>query len=206
MGDIPGLDYEPPVAVDRAKLPNRNAMPQVHRFEFDGHIRESLSWDYPDDAQRSGGSASPAHGVAFSGDDHSELTTAAVLGKLWEGLELPGLPSDYHFAIQGVAGSLWSRRRTEPEVFEWFEYLNLLDLRLIQAAPDAVRDEFAGDQPDRAEFYRVPAFDNIISMYSREGFLQEAQRVAALAERFGQGEVGAELNERIGALQAEDGN
>ncbi len=206
MGDIPGLDYESPVAVDRAKLPHHNAVPQVRRFEFDGHTRESLLWDYPDDEQRSGTSASPAHGVAFSGGDDRELSTTAVLARLWEGLELPGLPSDYHFAIQGVASTLWGRRRAEPEVLEWFECLNLLDLRLIQAAPDAVRDEFAGDQSDRAEFYRVPAFDNVIGLYSREGFLQEAQRIAALAKRFGQGEVGVELNERFGALKVEDGN
>ena len=69
MGDIPGLDYEPPAAVDRTALPHHDAVPEVHRFEFDGRVRESLSWDYAEDGEQLDTSASPAHGVAFSGSD-----------------------------------------------------------------------------------------------------------------------------------------
>lgn len=207
MGDIPGLDYEPPVPVDRTKLPNHAAVPEVHRYEFDGRIHESLSWEYMEDGEEVSTSASPAHGVAFSGSDDRELATKTVLTRLWEGLELPGEPSDYHFAIQGAAGTLWSRRKSEPDVLEWFEHLNWLDLRLIQAAPDAVRDEYAAAQPGRSEFYSVAAFSNLINLYSREGFLQEALVVAQLAEQLGQREhAAAELHERLAALQAEDGD
>ena len=129
-----------------------------------------------------------------------------MLKRLWEGLELPGEPSDYHFAIQGAAGALWARRAAEPEVLAWFEHLSWLDLRLVQAVPDAVRDEFAGAHPGRQEFFSVSAFHSLISLYSREGLLQEALEVAQLAQRFGQGEDAlADLEERFAALRAEDG-
>jgi hypothetical protein len=207
MGDIPGLDYEPPVHIDRAALPNHDAVPELHRSEFDGRVRESLWWEYIEQGEEVRRSKAPAHMVAFSGTDDRELASETGLTRLWEGLELPGEPSDYHFAIQGRAEALWSRYRQEPEMLEWFEYLNWLDLRLIQAVPDAVRDEYAGDQPERSEFYRVSAFSNLISLYLREGFLQAAQGVAELAKRFGQSEHAiAELNERVAALRAEDGD
>jgi hypothetical protein len=80
---------------------------------------------------------------------------------------------------RGGAEALWSRYRQEPELLEWFEYLNWLDLRLIQAVPDAVRDEYAGDQPERPEFYRVSAFSNLISLYLREGFLRRRSKSAS---------------------------
>lgn len=200
MGDIPGLDYEPPVPIDRTALPNHDAVPRIGRYGFDG--RESLSWDYDEFST----SASPAHGVAFSDNDR-ELATKTVLRRLWEGLELPGEPSDYHFAIQTAAAALWGRRNAEPEVLESFEYLNLLDIRLIEAVPDAVRDEYADAHAGRSEFYAVSAFSNLINLYSREGFVREALGVAEVAERFGQGEHAvAELQERLAALQAEDGD
>jgi hypothetical protein len=135
-----------------------------------------------------------------TGDEHC---SGAIVG----GLGTSRHPRDYHFAIQGATGVLWGRRRRlEPDFLAWFEYLNWLDIRLIQAFPDAVRDEYADGQPARPEFYGVSAFSNLISLYSREGFLHEAKRVAQLASHFGQGEqVLAELEERFAALRAEDG-
>lgn len=126
--------------------------------------------------------------------------------RLWEALELPGTARDYHFAIQSTAGELWTRKRREPEVIEWFEFIAWLDLRLLQVFPGAVRDEFAGERPiERGEFYSVSAFGWLIDLYSREGLLGQAMQVAQLAERFGQGERHVtELNERLEALRAED--
>jgi hypothetical protein len=170
---------------------------------MDGRLHETLWWTYED--EDGGTSASPAHEVAFGGIDE-ERATSTLLKRLWEGLELPGEPSDYHFAIQTVANALWRRRRTEPEVLQWVEWLEWLDIRLVKAYPDAVRDEYA-DEWGRSQFYGVGAFHTLIELYSREGFLQDALGVARIAGEFeqGEGEI-AELEERLAALQAEDGN
>jgi hypothetical protein len=206
MGDIPGIAYDPPVAVDRSKLQGHDAVARVARYEFDGDINESLRWgadDAPD--EDFGAGASPAHAVAFGGLD-AEMETSALLKRLWEGLELPGQPSDYHFAVQGVAQNLTSRRAREPEVLEWVEYLCLLDVRLVQACPDAITNTFGGDEAAR-RFYSVPTFQSLIDLYTREGFLADALNVARIAKRFEQERAPvAELEERIAALRAEDGD
>ncbi len=204
LGDIPGIDYEPLVAVDRTKLPRHNAEPQLERDEWDGTVRESLYWE--DDDGESGTSASPAHDVAFGGLG-AELSTRTLVKRLSEGLELPGEPSDYHFAIQGAAETLWARRRRESEVIGWYERLNWLDIRLLRSFPDAVRDEYADMHPGRSQFFSVAAFKNLADLYSREGFLQEALDAARLGEQFEQGqEAVAKLEERLAALRAEDGD
>lgn len=208
MGDIPGLDYTPPVEVDRTSLPRHDAVPELHRFEFDGRVHESLHWEYTEieDGEEVSTSASPAHTVAFGGLDAAQ-GTRLLLTRLWQGLELPGEASDYHFAIQQVVGFLWSRRIPEPEVLGWVEYLNWLDIELIRAYPNAVRDEYADHHPGRSPFYSVSAFGSLIGMYSREGFLAEALGVARIAEEFDQGEpLRAELEERLALLRAEDGD
>ena len=205
MGDIPGLDYEPPVAVNRSQLANSELVPEVHSHDIDGRLHESLWWRYPEHGKYGGTSSSPAHQFAF-GEVAAELATATLLKRLWEGLELPGEPPDYHFAIQGVAGALWGRRRQEPEVLAWLEYLSWLDIRLIRAWPDAARNEYASADPGSAEFYSVPGFSRLIDIYSREGFLEEALGVARLASEFGQGEEAVvDLEGRLALLRAEDG-
>ena len=204
--DISGFEYEAPGRVDRTRLKGHDAVPELQRYEsFDGKRVESLSWSYDDGQGSVSTSASPAHGAAF-GELDEELDSAALLQRLWEALELPGEPSDYHFAIQGVAGHLWRRRRKEPQLFAWVEWLSWLDIRLVRAWPDAVRDEYANTDPDRREFYSVPAFHTLFQLYIREGFLAEARDVAKLGSSFGQGEADVEAAEqRLATLGAEDG-
>lgn len=206
MGDIPGVEFNPSAAVERTALANHDAVPKVSRFEFEGRVRESLDWTYTENGEEVTTSASPAHAVAFGGLSE-ELATSTLLRRLWEGLELPGQATDYHFAIQQVVALLWSRRVAEPEVLSWVEYLNWLDIGLVRAYPDAIRDEFAADYQSRREFYVVSAFNSLITMYSREGFLAEALAVARIAEEFDQGQgQREELEERLALLRAEDGN
>jgi len=207
MGDIPGVRYDPPVAVDRSKLRGHDAVARVERYEFDGRITESLRWESADAGDDDfGGSGSPAHAIAFGGLDN-ELATRTLLKRLWEGLELPGQASDYHFAVQGVAGSLRSRRAREPEVLKWVEYLCLLDIRLIQACPEAVTDDIADLYARHRRFYSVLSFQSLIDLYTREGFLAEALDVACIAQTFEQERAPvAELEERLAALRAEDGD
>jgi len=70
----------------------------------------------------------------LSGFDSDELVRW-----VWESVELPGEPSDYHFLLQGAVEQLWGRRRTNPSGLHFVETFGYLDLALIEAAPQAVR-------------------------------------------------------------------
>jgi hypothetical protein len=204
MGDIPGLDFESLVAIDRSTLPNWDARPEVRRHEFNGRVTEHLSWNYEQEGEEVSSSSSPAQRLAFRTDD-PELATPTILQRLWESLEVPGTSSDYHFLLQGAATSLWGRRCADPDVLEQFEKLCWLDIRLLQTVPEAVRNEYADEGAQGSGFYRVAAFGSLIDFYSLEGFLDRAMEVARLAEGFGQGEDAIrELRERLAALEAED--
>lgn len=195
FGDIPGVEFEGSPGVDRSQLPGHNATPELHVFELEGRRRESLWWP----VVGGGGSASPVHSRAFG--DSRDVPTSKLLQNVYEGLELPGEPSDYHFLIQGCANELWGRRRQEPQVLEKVEELCWLDIRLIEARPETVSDEFSNEP----RTYRVLTFAILINMYQREGFLYEALDVAERAARFGQGdEAQHRLLERIAAVEAED--
>lgn len=182
-------------AIERRRLPGHDAVPEVHVHEFDGKRRESLWWP----EKQGGTSASPAHGRAFG--DSRDVRASSMLQNVYEGLELPGEPSDYHFLIQSCASEMWKRRREEPEMLEEVERLCKLDIQLVQARPDAVSDQYS-EQPT---FYAILAFGILIDMYDREGQLAEALEVAESAARFGQAEKERiELKERIAAVENED--
>jgi hypothetical protein len=120
---------------------------------------------------------------------------------LGETLELPGEPTDYHFAIQSVLEALWKRRRTEPTVLTTVEQLAWLDLSLAQARPDAVSTDIQG----KRKFYAVLAFQYLITLYEREGALREALEVAELAVRYQQQQAKRdELVGRVTALDTEE--
>ena len=193
FAEIPGVAHEGP-GVDRRRLKGHNAVPEVHTFDRDEDVAgppQTLWWG--------NGSASPAHERAFV--DWNAMPTAKVLRNVMEALEVPGQPTDYHFALQGAATALWSRRRAEPEVLDDVERLCWLGIRLIQARPDAVSDEY---RPEGG-FYSVGAFKTLITLYEREGALREGLEVATLAERFDQlAEKAEELRERLAVLEAED--
>jgi len=136
FGDVPGVDFAPPPGVSRSRLPGHNARPTISHFEFDGRRRESLSWPSKDGTT----SQSPAsqHASASSSQDASSTD---LLLHLYEVLELPGLLTDYHFAIQGCAGKLWERRRDEPRALADVERLSLLDIHLVEAHPNLFRQD-----------------------------------------------------------------
>lgn len=207
MGDIPGLDYEPPVEIDRTSLAGHDAVPEVHRHDPLPGVHEepweTLWWSYSGQET----SASPAHGVAFSEDDGTvrRASSSQILDRLWKGLELPGIASDYHHLISGALGSLsgWHRRRREPELVTWIEWLALLDLRLVEAQPESVWFEQRPGQD--GQWAQVPALWTLCSIYEAEGFLDEALSIAKRGARFDQlTDVMADYEARRSALQAED--
>jgi hypothetical protein len=188
LGDIPGLDYKTDPRVDRRRLRGHDVVPRIEHFG--GHA--TLTWGNT--------SRSPAHERAF-GQDVGERPSAEILRLLSEILELPGEASDYHFAIQIASGILWARRRADPDLMEVVERLCWLDLRLIEAQPDAVRFQRDG----KSSYFHVTGFKTLITLYEREGALREALEVAERAERFDQlQDKATELRQRLAAVEAED--
>ncbi len=192
FADIPGISYATPDGINRSKLKGASDRPEVISY---GEGQEALSW------RSSGGStsSSPAQSRA-SDSDMSAKSPAPLVRHLYETLELPGQPRDYHFAIQSVVDELWKRRRQDPGVFTLVERLAWLDVDLVRARPDTVTNEH-GDTP---RFYRVTSFDRLITLYEREGAVQEALQVAEIAARFDQQEPKRdELAERLAAVAQE---
>jgi hypothetical protein len=193
FGDIPGVSYTAPAHVDRAALAGCHERPEVHRLGEEA----SLWWP------QGNTSASPVHRRGF--DSRPRLDGPHdVVRHLEETLELPGEASDYHFAIQSALGMVLGGRRSDPTVLEAAERLAWLDIRLVQARPEAITSERADRLPDESRFYRVPTFHHLISLYEREGALQEALDVAEIAVRFEQLEAKRdEIAARLAALNGD---
>jgi hypothetical protein len=193
FGDIPGITYTRPADLDPTALVGYAAVPEVSAYEFEGRRHESLMWSYGDGET----SSSPAHNRAF---ESREDSAQDVVRSCYEGLELPGEPSDYHFLIQGTASELWRRRRQHPEMITEVEHLCRLDLQLVETQPVAV----TYDEGEDSRFFAVLAFGMLIELFEREGALHEALEVAELAGRYSQGERQREdLLERIAAVESE---
>src|SRR6266849_409834 len=122
FGDIPGVEFEGSPGVDRRKLTGHDAVPQVHVLQHEGRRQEALRWV----SNGGWGSASPVHSRAFG--EPRDMPAAKLLQNVYEGLELPGEPSDYHVLIERSVRELWERKRQNPEVLEQLERLCWLDL------------------------------------------------------------------------------
>ncbi|MEH0407396.1 hypothetical protein ACFY7V_33870 [[Kitasatospora] papulosa] len=120
--------------------------------------------------------------------------------RVWKALELPGSAMDYHFVLQNAVDRLWGVRGSFPAALELLEVFALLDLELMEAAPQAV----SFDGADPVSFVRVTSVPRLIGLLEREGAFSEALAVAKRLTRFEQGEdaVGR-LAEKAGALAAE---
>jgi len=193
LADVPGVGYTGSPDVSRVHLRGHDAAPRVETFDLDGRRQQSLRW--------SGGTTSASPASQLMDSDLKEVPTPKLLRDLADALELPGEPTDYHFIVQHAATALWNRRRSEPDVLNEVERLCWLDIRLVQACPDAVSDEYTSER----KFYSVTAFKNLITLYQREGALCEALEVAEIAERFDQlADKAEELRQRMAVLEAED--
>lgn len=169
FAEVPGVGYQGDLQ-RRSRLADRDLVPEVHEFDFDGKKSISLSWT----TRRGSSSASPVHELAF-GDFASEAS-AAVQERVLNALELPGEPMDYHFAMQGAAELLFKRRRQEPSFLPFVEWLALFDARLVETHEALFRIN-----ADSSDFLKVFALDFLVDFHEREGYLHEA---LSLAERF----------------------
>ena len=193
FAEIPGVGYEGDLRL-RERLAARNITPEVTRDVFGGREAVSLMW--PSRAGTT--SASPVHQLTFG--TTAEESSENLRERILSALELPGELSDYHFAIQGAAEALWKKRREEPQHIAFAEWLYWWDVRLIEAHPHVVQI-----RPGEPEYFGVHAFDRIVGLYEREGFLHEA---LAAAERFArfrpQLDTVSELRERVERLREEE--
>lgn len=192
FAEVPGIGY-PGDPQRRARLPQRDAVPELHEFDFDGKRTVSLSWSNPGGSS----SASPVHGLTF-GDFENE-SSSEVRERVLSALELPGEPMDYHFAMQHAAELLYKRRRTEPAFLPFVEWLAWFDVRLLETHEALFR--ISEDSPD---YLSVFALDFLVDLHQREGYLHEA---LALAERFvrfrPRDPTLAKLRERVTLLRTE---
>lgn len=119
-------------------------------------------------------SASPAHERAF-GIDTSDYTARQLITHVWETVELPGAPEDYHFALQRAVEQLWRMRSTNPECLTELETFAWLDLALVEAAPWALMYASEDGPPTMVS---LPGIDRLIVLLEREGAHREALSVA----------------------------
>ncbi len=108
---------------------------------------------------------------------------------------------DYHFVLQDAVSRLWGSRRSNPDGLELLEVFALLDLELMEAAPQAVSFDVAGAE---RSFVHVTSVPRLIDLLEREGAVVEALGLAQRLTRFDQGEdLVTRLSEKVGALDAE---
>lgn len=196
LADVPGVDYTGDRAVRRSTLAGHDAVPRTVSHMIEGKRREYLMWRTKDGET----SASPASQHAMSSSlSRTAGSSEVLLRTLGEVLELPGLATDYHFAILGCVEELWKRRRQEPGMLSEVERLCWIDVYLVEARPSTI----LFDRDGKSEFARVPAFGHLIQLYEREGFLLEAIEVAQRAERFGAESAVERLRVRLAQVESE---
>jgi hypothetical protein len=186
MADIPGIQFAGSPGVDRASFVEARVRPRAES----GFVL----WPSPQGET----SASPANRRAFA--DLARMGRDELSRWVWEGLEVPGEPSDYHFLLQGVVERLWSRRREDPEGLQLAETFAYLDLALVEAAPQAV----ALNEADLAQgFVHILTLDRLLTLLEREGALREALALSRRAQRFGERYRREALEDKVAALDRE---
>ncbi len=178
LADIPNIGYASSPGVNRPRLPGHGAKPRVEVSQSDSGRRESIWWPSRDGE----GSASPVKQYLSRAPEIRDEPSEALIKRLREALELPGQPSDYHFAIQSCIEELWAwkRRRVEPWLLGEIEQFCWIDIQLVEEMPHIIVFEYRGQQL----YARVTAFDHLIQLYEREGFVEDALGVARRATRF----------------------
>lgn len=195
LADVPGVSYTTPRDLDRAALPEHDAVPRIFEYGFDGKTRRSLMWSMPGGGETG---ASPAHQRAFG--DGEKTSARDELRKLREALELPGALSDYHFAIQRAAETAYKGRQDDQTLIGEAERLWWLDIELVEAHPRIV-------EHSPGEFYRVNAYERLVRLYEGEGYLTEALEITERALEVGQQHLSPaaeRLRANLAELEAEE--
>lgn len=197
LADVPGVDYIGDARVKGSLLPGYGTVPRLNAYTFEGERLESLLWPTAN-GQTSQSPASRHAGAASSPGPGDPL--GAMLQCLYEVLELPGIASDYHFAIQGCIEELWKQRHQEPAILSEVARLCWLDIRLVEARPETITYEHGAN----VTYAGVSAFGQLVDLYSHEGFVSEALDVAERGARLHQKTPVVELRERVTHIATEE--
>lgn len=175
VADIPGVSYTPNYHIDRINLVGNDFVPEVSAIEFAGKQKEILSWP---SENGHGTITSPAGNrrALIVGD----VPASDILRNLYECMELPGEPADYHFMLQGCAEVLLKCGRAENILTSDMEWLCKLDISLVQAFPDAVIPIWDPEQRPTS----ILCFEILIHLYERQGRVREALEIAEIASTF----------------------
>ncbi len=196
FADVPGVGYVAPEGIRRPDLPASFLKPEMNSFQIDGKPYASLTWKTEE-----GGSTSASPASRWSPDlDLRNPPPQLILQQLYEKLELPGVASDYHFALLSAYQALAPHARRNPELYEHLERLCLTDIVLVEHLPRIINE---GD-PNLPPF-RVPAFEILGTLYLRNGLLDDAMGIAKRAVAAGQGNhLMEEVEQQFVLLRAED--
>lgn len=203
LDQVPGVEWQPLLPIDVAKLPNRDAVMRVETNDWGtGHVYVNEEW-FKSSGERLNGAPADEH----RDDQRRAATPADTAKRVSEGLALPGTPSSYHFLIIGAAGALYSRRAQDPRVFSWIERLCLADIQMIEGLGDVAEARDANREDwDGTTFPPFPSYDQLSSLYIREGFVADACAIEERLDALGSGRPkGEELIARRRNLLEEDG-
>ncbi len=191
IGAISGLHHETAANINVRGLPGYGLTPSVRKYSFEGAARADLEWRWPD-GSTTGYSPSSAW-VNVEG----EFTAAEKVLRLDESLELPGTPSEYHFALLRTYEFLWPSRRRQCEILSDIERLCLLDIQLVETVPSIINSD--------GVIFSVPAFIHLIQLYELDGYLEDAFHLARRAAAIGQNEDNVNrLEKRTSESRSED--
>lgn len=201
FADVPGTAWEPLVPINERALKHRDATATVIRREDyldQSKVLEELRWSHGDEWS---GSPASRHGRDDEPEPRSPEETAQHVSEV---LALPGTPSDYHFSILSACKSLWTARGRDLRALGWIERLCLGDIAMFEAVPGlAARIDTDERRIDIDDIPAFPSFNQLESIYLREGYLAEA---AALQERMfamtGRREGMKQLIDRQAALRS----
>jgi len=186
-----------PSTIDRTTLPGHDARPDITRYQLSEGSLVSLEWP------TAGGSSSASPAAEHSAGVQESQSTDAVVRQIYEALELPGTPSDYHFVLLRGYEVLWRRRRTEPVVLPELERLCLLDMALLEARPHMF-DHFGSSEGFAPSSH---AATHLIDLYERDGAFDDALEIAKRAIRMGAvhfAEAVTRIEAKVSELRAED--
>lgn len=185
---IPGVRWEPLVAIDRSALRGHDATALVEtRDLYDGKTYEHVEWLLPDGrplSDEDGSDPAVLHSRRLERDPR-ELAPRTIAKTISEALALPSTPGNYHFLMLSAWGALHKNRARDVRAFGWIEALCWADITLLEQGPQRVVGEDWNVGADGGGYPVWPAIDQLAGMYQREGFLAAAveleQRFIALA-------------------------
>ena len=166
LGDIPGLRYHTPEGICPPSVPEESLNPELYD---PGDDESPPEWLWPcADGQTN---ASPAMRMLQQSHGSNPLD---FLRQIRESLELPGTAHDYDGVLTHACNSLAEHARRQPELIEEVEQLSLLNLNLLEAMPEVVRQRGI---PTRSRV-RIPAVHRLVKLYEQNGLLDEALIIA----------------------------